>query len=187
MNHATRVALALVLGAGLATAAQAQDTYSQGAAPKGQSAAPAMNNMQDAAPTARMKRATPGRGHKASGQTQKMNRQQVKMAQQKLKSEGFYRGRIDGVMGPQTRLAMTRFQQESGSSSMGRQTTSRGQPSQAGLGAGSSMPNNNPKAMNSPDTAMTPPTNQATTGAGGSTAPSNTGGTTTPSNPAAKY
>src|SRR5688500_7377637 len=64
MNHATRVALALVLGAGLATAAQAQDTYSQGAAPKGQSAAPAMNNMQDAAPTARMKRATPGRGHK---------------------------------------------------------------------------------------------------------------------------
>jgi peptidoglycan hydrolase-like protein with peptidoglycan-binding domain len=188
MNHATRVALALVLGGGLATAAQAQDTYSQGAAPKSQSAAPAMNDMQNAAPAARTQRANPGRMHKASGPTQKMNRHQVKMVQQKLKSEGLYRGRIDGVMGPQTRLAMTRSQKEAGSSptaSMGRkgfgqQKSGRGQPDQAGLGVGSSMPNN-PDAMNNPNTALTPsapPTNQTTTGAGGSTAPSN---------PTAKY
>ena len=55
MNYPMRAVLAIVLGAGLAASAQAQDTYKQSAAPNSQSAAPTDNmQMQKAAPAALM-------------------------------------------------------------------------------------------------------------------------------------
>ena len=179
MNYATRGAAALVLGVGLATAAQAQDTYSQSAAPGGQSATPAPT-LQNPAPAARMHRGAPVRMHKASAPG-KVTRQQVRMAQQQLKSDGLYRGRIDGVMNHRMHLAIARFQKQNGlprTASLDRNTLDRltgGQRSPNGLGVGSSMPNQ-PNAMNNPKaglTPVTPPTNPATTGAGEATAPNN--------------
>ena len=149
MNYPMRAVLAIVLGAGLAASAQAQDTSSQSNATTNQGAASAQNmQMQNAAPTTRMHRAVRHRAHKAtathrvSANTQKMTRQQVRMAQ---KQHGSLR-----------------------TASSGHQKAVRGRVNQSGLGVGSSMPDNS-NAMNSP----------ATTGAGATTAPSNAGAPTT--------
>src|SRR5207249_2787120 len=42
------------------------------------------------------------------------SRNEVRHAQEQLKSEGLYRGRIDGRMGHQMRIALSRFQQHNG-------------------------------------------------------------------------
>ena len=39
---------------------------------------------------------------------------EVKQAQQKLKSEGLYNGQIDGIAGPETKQALEKFQQQNG-------------------------------------------------------------------------
>lgn len=39
---------------------------------------------------------------------------QIMQAQQQLKSEGLYRGSVDGIMGPETQTALSRFQREQG-------------------------------------------------------------------------
>jgi hypothetical protein len=147
MNYPLRAVLAIVLGAGLAAAAQAQDTSSQSNATTNQGAASAQNmQMQNAAPTTRMHRAVRARAHKASAthrvsaNAQKMTRQQARMAQKQNRSLHT--------------ASLSRH-------TSGHQKAARGQVNQSGLGVGSSMPD----AMNSP----------ATTGAGAATAPSNTG------------
>ena len=38
----------------------------------------------------------------------------IEQAQQQLKAQGLYNGQIDGLMGPQTRSALSKFQQENG-------------------------------------------------------------------------
>jgi hypothetical protein len=137
MKHALKIAIALGMGAGLAAAAYAAGTNPPGAAPPGnvQSTAPAANtpggtpptnagpapqtnagtapqtNVGAAAPTNPPSTGpgmqTPRRHagmHNLSGQPR------IRGAQQHLRAEGFYRGRIDGVMGPGTRQAIARFQ-----------------------------------------------------------------------------
>ena len=37
---------------------------------------------------------------------------EVKQAQEKLRDEGIYRGKIDGVLGPETKQALQQFQQK---------------------------------------------------------------------------
>ncbi|MGH7046552.1 MAG: peptidoglycan-binding domain-containing protein [Stellaceae bacterium] len=67
---------------------------------------------------------------------------QIREAQQKLHSEGLYRGAIDGRMGPETQQALRHYQQKNGlqvTARLDQETMSslRG----TGTGQGSSMPN----------------------------------------------
>jgi peptidoglycan hydrolase-like protein with peptidoglycan-binding domain len=43
-----------------------------------------------------------------------LSQQQIEQAQQALRLQGFYRGRIDGLIGPETQQAITQFQQSQG-------------------------------------------------------------------------
>lgn len=70
-----------------------------------------------------------------------VTRSEVRQAQQKLRGEGLYRGRIDGLMGAETSQALRRYQQKNGL-----QTTARLDQDTlnsllgTGAGQGSSMP-----------------------------------------------
>jgi peptidoglycan hydrolase-like protein with peptidoglycan-binding domain len=108
---------------------------------------------------------------------QHVSRQDVVQAQQTLKTEGFYKGRIDGKMSRGTRLAITHFQQRNHlprTAKLDRTTLDRLMGSQ-GAGVGSSMPQSMPQAGLRGTTSI-PQTNQAPS-AGGSNLPSNQGKT----------
>lgn len=70
------------------------------------------------------------------------SRDQVREAQQQLRNQGLYRGRIDGILGPETQQALGRFQKNNGLS----QTATLDQPTMdkllgnTGIGQGSSTP-----------------------------------------------
>src|SRR5579863_4358818 len=49
-----------------------------------------------------------------------MNHQDVKKVQKTLRSDGYYQGRVDGVMGPQTRAGIRRYQESNRLASTGR-------------------------------------------------------------------
>src|SRR5260370_14328791 len=92
MNHAVRAVVALALGVGLAVDAQAHGTDQQGAAPTMQRHAALTGQMQRDSAT-------------------KLSRQQIREAQQQLKSAGFYKGAIKGVMNHRMHLAIARLPQ----------------------------------------------------------------------------
>ncbi len=48
----------------------------------------------------------------SSGSTTMVSVDQVKQAQQALKDQGLYKGRIDGIIGPQTRRALSQYQRD---------------------------------------------------------------------------
>ena len=67
-----------------------------------------------------------------------MSQSDIQQAQQQLKSQGLYRGAVDGIMGPQTEQALSQFQQQNGlpqTADLDQQTMSRlmGGPSQQGM------------------------------------------------------
>lgn len=91
MKHALSAAIALGLGIGLAVTAQAHGTYNR------QAGVPGTDMQAGASEPAR---------HAAATQ---QSRRQIMHTQRMLKAQGFYKGRIDGVMNRQTQLALTRF------------------------------------------------------------------------------
>jgi peptidoglycan hydrolase-like protein with peptidoglycan-binding domain len=120
MNHALKAVIALVMGTGLAANAQAHGTYMHHAA--------AMSQRQ--------------------AQTG-LSRQQVKTAQRQLKADGLYKGKVDGVIGPRTRMAVARFQQRNGlqrTATLNRQTFDRLTGNQV-VGVGSSRPKSSTATM----------------------------------------
>ncbi len=65
---------------------------------------------------------------KPGASAQMMSAAQVKQAQNQLKEQGLYDGEIDGIVGPQTRSAITQFQKKEGlkqSASLDEQTYGR--------------------------------------------------------------
>jgi peptidoglycan hydrolase-like protein with peptidoglycan-binding domain len=54
--------------------------------------------------------------------TRRVSSDSIKKAQSELKDEGFYKGEVDGVMGPQTREALRGYQREKGLTGDGRLT-----------------------------------------------------------------
>jgi peptidoglycan hydrolase-like protein with peptidoglycan-binding domain len=116
MNHAVRALVTLALGAGLAVAAQAQGTTPQSSTAGG---TPPTATAPTTAPTAAAptqpteKAARPARMTRNAAKARGA-RNEVRQAQEQLKSEGLYRGRIDGRMGRGTHLALSRFQQRNG-------------------------------------------------------------------------
>jgi len=93
-----------------------------------------------AAAASQPSRAGSARGMAGSGSSG-VDRSQVKQAQQALQSQGLYQGKVDGVLGPETKQALKEFQQKNGL----KQTGSLDQRTLAALGgagesSGSSMP-----------------------------------------------
>jgi len=167
MKHAMTAGIALAVGLGLTVAAQANGNLRQSAVP---------NHHLRVAAAHRMHTALPG---------QTMNRQEIKQAQQQLKTDGLYNGPINGINGRSTRLALGRFQQQNGlphTARLDNATRTRLMGNQE-VGVGSSMPTNktNPadNAGNGTNPApIMPPATQVPS-AGGNT------GTPNPPNPPA--
>lgn len=89
----------------------------------------------------------------------KVSKDEVKQAQQALREQGLYRGRIDGVLGPKTKTALRNFQRKNGlpaTASLDRRTMESlsGGGTQ---GQGSSMPSSSGKTSAAP---MMPPNGQ---------------------------
>ncbi len=75
-------------------------------------------------------------------QAEKLTPDQIKAAQQQLQTAGLYNGPTDGMMDPDTRAALARFQQQNGlhrTERLDRQTLARLNGSQT-TGVGSSTP-----------------------------------------------
>lgn len=198
MKHAVRAVIAVALGAGLAAAAQAQSTSQpQSTAPgtQMQSTAPS-STMQSTAPTSTMESTAPQKQRHTNVHKLSKGQKHIRQVQLRLKSEGLLRGKVTGKMDRQTRIALTREQENglarSGSSMqrtahLGRQQhvrtahVMRHNAKSQTTGVGSSMPNTK-------NTAGTTTTNPAPAGAGGntSTAPSSTTTTQPSTSPAKK-
>jgi hypothetical protein len=188
MKHAVRAVIAVALGAGLAAAAQAQSTNQQPNTAPGtqvQSTTPS-STMQSTPPAATMQSTAPQKKQRhAKAQMHSKGQKNIRQVQLRLKSEGLLRGKLTGKMDRQTRIALTREQQNglarSGSSMQRTAHLSRRHNAKSQTtGVGSSMPN-------AKSTAGTT-TNPAPAGAGGttSTAPSTTTTTQPSTSPAKK-
>lgn len=80
-----------------------------------------------------------GSSSSASSSGQQVPADQAKQAQNALKQQGLYNGPIDGIVGPQTKSAISQFQKKAGlrqTASLDQQTMSRLMT--AGAGSGSS-------------------------------------------------
>jgi len=128
MNRTLTAAVALAAGFGLAGLAQAQ-TYQR---PMNTQPATQMNGTEQAA-------ASPA---------------DIQQAQQELKSQGLYNGAIDGVMGPETRTALSRFQQQNGltpNAALDQETKDKlSQANNAGTGTGTLQPQPTPNPAAAP-------------------------------------
>ena len=101
-----------------------------------------------------------------SQNTMNLSRSEIREAQQQLRNQGLYRGRIDGILGPETKQALGLFQKNNGLS----QTATLDQQTMdkllgnAGVGQGSSMP---PAVYHGTGTMTNPqPTNPSAAGLG---------------------
>ena len=184
MKFSPTVTLAVALAAGLSGTAMAQGTTAPGAAPS----SPQSSLTQPAQPQAQPTPMQPGQmqqGQVQQGQVQQgLNappananpgmqaapaqgraaaNDQVRQAQQQLQAAGLYNGPVDGIMDPDTRAALARFQQQNGlrrSEDLDQPTLAR-LMSQQTTGSGSTAAAGQPVPNGGPRTAAPP------TGAGG--------------------
>jgi hypothetical protein len=187
------IPLALALAAGMAAAAAAQTASATPSEPKASVAKPqagsnkaassAQSNAQMQAEAPKTKRIAhmkamhpkrfaqmtgrPAHLHHPAMRAETLAPDQVKAAQQQLQAAGLYNGPTDGMMDPDTRAALARFQQQSGlrrTETLDQKTLTRLNASQTS-GVGSSAPG--------PSTTVAPSGSQdasAPPSAGGSTA-----------------
>jgi peptidoglycan hydrolase-like protein with peptidoglycan-binding domain len=111
--------------------------------------------------------------------------QAIRQAQEQLKQQGLYNGRVDGKMGRETAEAISKFQQQNGlpqNSQLDQQTMAK-----LGGNGGTGMSTNG-SGSSTPPTSMRPNSNPgagSSAGSGGASTPSgttsmpNTGGTST--------
>jgi len=148
MKHALSAAVALALGIGLATTAQAHGTLDR------QSAAPGTDMQAGASAPTR---------HAATRHQQ--SRRQVMRTQRMLQARGLYNGRIDGLMGRQTQMALTRSQHQQKGTHRVAALHKAPHPAKTGpaVGVGSSTPNKRDAMSGSstiPPASATPPATQ---------------------------
>jgi peptidoglycan hydrolase-like protein with peptidoglycan-binding domain len=177
MNRTLTAAVALAAGLGMAGLAQAQqnnENYEHGGKPTASQQAPSAftspgttsptPNASGAATTPQTMPSSPqanSQGTMPGMQDDQMTQQHqasmrggsehttVAQAQQELKSKGLYNGAIDGIMGPQTKTALSQFQQQNGlrqTAQLDRETRDR--LTQGGAG-GNTMSQPNPAPANS--------------------------------------
>ena len=174
MKFSPTVTLAVALAAGLSGTAMAQGTTAPGAAPS----SPQSSLTQPAQPQAQPTPMQPGQMQQglnappananpgmqaAPAQGRAAGNDQVRQAQQQLQAAGLYNGPVDGIMDPDTRAALARFQQQNGlrrSEDLDQPTLAR-LMSQQTTGSGSTAAAGQPVPNGGPRTAAPP------TGAGG--------------------
>jgi hypothetical protein len=95
-----------------------------------------------------------GWGHHAWMHT---SRNDVRQIQDRLRADGLYKGRVDGIDGPMTRVAVRDYQHQNGlrvNGHLDRQTVASllggGQSNGSNAGYGSTMPTNNANDVNPP-------------------------------------
>jgi hypothetical protein len=165
MKFSPTVSLALVLAAGMATAAVAQTTTGAMSEPKSSvsepkatvakpQAGPIKSEMKATEPKAKSAemKATQPKAKRiahlkathpkrmAQMKAEKLTPDQIKAAQQQLQAAGLYNGPTDGMMDPDTRASLARFQQQNGlhrTERLDRQTLARLNTKQT-TGSGSS-------------------------------------------------
>ncbi|HTZ36829.1 MAG TPA: peptidoglycan-binding domain-containing protein [Stellaceae bacterium] len=94
-------------------------------------------------------------------------RAEVQQAQQQLKSQGLYRGAVDGIDGPGTRMALRRFQKEQGlrqSAQLDQQTLDRLNGANSGMNGNATPPTTVPNATGTTNTGSGNFNNGHTTG-----------------------
>jgi len=131
----------------------------------GPAAAPASNTAQSGSTQAKG-----GHHHMAASHA-------VREAQQKLKDDGEYNGKIDGLAGPQTHQALMAFQQKNNLKQTGHlDRETREKLGLIGASSGSSMPSENGNAANGGSATGGPTASSH----GGSSTPSGNAGTMSP-------
>jgi peptidoglycan DL-endopeptidase CwlO len=105
MNRTLTAAVALATALGMAGLAHAQSSTAP--SPSTQMTPPAAPNTMPSPQTT-----APSSSMDQSGQ--QTSQSQILQAQQALKSQGLYRGAIDGVDGPEMHAAVTQFQRQQG-------------------------------------------------------------------------
>lgn len=191
MKNLMGAAITLAIGMGLAATAQAQGTYNQTNQPTGNvSSAPsaAMPNepsgaaMQNSSMGASAEATAPMRTRHRVAARGRTSRNEIRQAQEQLKQQGLYRGRVDGKMGRETHAALSQFQQQNGLQQTGRldQQTMASLMNGQTSGVGSSAPNTAP-GMQDNGAGMTPPANPNPNAAGDNTSPTGTANPPSPS------
>ncbi|HKS88654.1 MAG TPA: peptidoglycan-binding domain-containing protein [Stellaceae bacterium] len=121
MKFSPSVTLALILSAGMAGTALAQTSATQGAAgaqpqwnARHPSSSYAQTSPQGSAAATNPAATNPAGQMQPTTQSEAGATPQVREAQQQLKAAGLYNGPVDGVMDPDTRMAIARFQDQHG-------------------------------------------------------------------------
>ncbi len=116
-------------------------------------------------------------GQSAQNQTGDMaSPRDIRQAQQQLKQQGLYRGRVDGKMGRETAQAISKFQQQNGlpqNSQLDQQTMAK----LGGGGANTGMSTNG-SGSSTPPASMSPSTSSPGAGSSMGSGASTPGGTT---------
>ena len=179
MNRTLTAAVALAAGLGMAGLAHAQNYQTPGKPSAGLQAAPSQatspaqpssSNPYSSAPVTGTPQAAAQPGPQTNMPASKqaamqghergmMRHSTVAEAQKELKSQGFYNGRIDGITGPETKNALSEFQQKNGlrkSAMLDRET--RDHLNQANnANAASPQPNQTPTPATIPPSGTTKP------------------------------
>ncbi len=131
---------AVAIGLCAATAASAQTSAPQYGSPPSAPSSPMTTMPAPAAPSTGMT-AQPG-----AGAADLSSPESIRQAQQQLRSQGLYRGSVDGVLGPETLAAISQFQQRNNlpqTATLDQQTLDRllsGAGARSGSGSGSTAP-----------------------------------------------
>jgi peptidoglycan hydrolase-like protein with peptidoglycan-binding domain len=100
----------------------------------------------------------------------------IRQAQQQLKQQGLYKGRVDGKMGPETAEAVSKFQEKNGlpqNSQLDQQTIAK-----LGGGASGTGMSTNGSGSSTPPASMSPSTSSPGAGSSMGSGASTPGGTT---------
>ena len=119
-------------------------------------------------------------GTQSQGMLSGTSQAEVKQAQQQLKSEGLYNGQIDGVVGPETKQAVSQYQKKEGlrqTARLDQETLSHLLGNQtSGSGSSSTPSQQSPTSGQSGSSMGSSP--QHSSPSGGSSGSSSSGGTT---------
>jgi peptidoglycan hydrolase-like protein with peptidoglycan-binding domain len=134
-------------------------------------AAPSMAPRAKAQTSSQMEQSGTSTARMTSRNAPGADRQEIMQAQQKLQSDGLYKGKIDGIAGPRTRQAVMAFQKENGL----KQTGQLDQQTLAQL--------TSPSSSSASGTSSQSPTSQSpTAGSTGTSGPTSTTPSNTPPN-----
>lgn len=107
MNRTLTAAVALTAALGMAGLAHAQSSTSPSTSPSTMNPSSSSSTMSNPSTSG-----TQSPQANMSQEGQQASQQEIHQAQQQLKSQGLYRGAVDGVMGPETQTALMTFQRQ---------------------------------------------------------------------------